>query len=164
MTPWKDEANRLRPAEPALRVLYETLGSELQRFVARKFGVPPEAAESLVYEAFVKVVDERPDDAKAWLIGAACRGAKAWLQRRGLALTDSPDDAREIENLLFYREAQALLPERAREALRLRFQERRTYDEIAAELDVAAHYAEKLVAKAVAKLRQAVRQSRKTVR
>jgi RNA polymerase sigma factor (sigma-70 family) len=160
MTPWKDEANRLRPAEPALRVLYETLGSDLQRFVTRKFGLPPEDAESLIHEAFVQFVAERPDDARAWLTGAACRGAKAWLQRRGLAVTDSPDDAREIENLLFCREAQALLTEHAREALRLRFQEGRTYEEIAAELDVAAYYAEKLVAKAVVKLRQAVRELR----
>ena len=160
MTPRKDEANRLRSGEPALRVLYETLGTDLQRFVTRKFGVPPEDAESLVHEAFVQFVTERPDDAKAWLTGTACRGAKAWLQRRGLAVTDSADDAREIENLLFYRKAQALLPERAREALRLRFQEGRTYEEIAAELDVAAYYAEKLVANAVAKLRQVIRELR----
>jgi RNA polymerase sigma factor (sigma-70 family) len=160
MTPWKDEPSRLRPAEPALRVLYETLGSDLQRFVARKFGVPPEAAESLVHEAFVQVVAERPDDAKAWLTGAACRGAKAWLQRRGLAVTDAPDDAREVENLLFCRDALASLPRSAREALRLRFQERLTYEEIAAELDVSAHYAMRLVSKAGEKLRQAIRASR----
>jgi RNA polymerase sigma factor (sigma-70 family) len=160
MTPWQDEANRLRAADPALRVLYETLGSDLQRFVARKFGVPPEEAGSLVHEAFIQFVAERPDDARAWLIGAACRGAKTWLQRHGLGVTDSPDDAREVENLLFCRDALASLPQRSREALRLRFQERLTYEEIAAELDVSAHYAMKLVSKAGEKLRQAIRESR----
>src|SRR5688500_17353354 len=158
MTPRKDEANRLRPAEPALRVLYETLGTDLQRFVKRKVGVPPEVAQSLVNEAFVDCVDERPDDAKAWLTGTVCRGAKAWLQRRGLADTDSADDAREQENLLFCRDALASLPRSAREALRLRFQERLTYEEIAAELDVSVYYAEKLVSKAGEKLRQAIRE------
>ena len=160
MTPWKDEASRLRIAEPALRVLYKTLGSDLQRLVTRKFCLPPEEAKSLIHEAFVQVVAERPDDARAWLIGAACRGAKAWLQRRGMGVTDSPDDARELENLLFCRDALASLPQRAREALRLRFQERLTYEEIAAELDVSAHYAMKLVSNAEEKLRQAIRQSR----
>jgi RNA polymerase sigma factor (sigma-70 family) len=162
MTERKDDATLLRPAETVDGALYETLGRTLQTILTLKFGLPLEVAESLVDETFATYYteDDRPSDANAWLIGAACRSAKTYLQRRGLALTDAPDDAREVENLLFHREALELLPERARQALSLRFRERRTYDEIAAEFDVAPYYAKQLVAKAVAKLRKVIRETR----
>jgi len=163
MTERKDDASLLRPAETVAGALYETLGGMLQSLLTRKFGLPPEVAEMLVLETFKNYCGEedgRPHDANAWLIGAACHSAKAYLQRRGLAITDTADDEREIENLLFHREALDALPKAAREALWLRFRLRRTYDEIAAELDVSSYYAEQLVAKAGAKLRKVIREMR----
>jgi len=49
------------------------------------FGLPPEIAESLIHETFTTYYteDDRPSDANAWLIGAACHSAKTYLQRRG---------------------------------------------------------------------------------
>lgn len=162
MTERKDDGSPLRPAETVAGALYETLSGDLQSMLTRKFGVSADVAELLVLEAFKSycTADDRPVDAHAWLIGTTCRSATEYLQRRGLSVSDTADDERELENLLFHREALDSLPKSAREALWLRFRLRRTYAEIAAELDVSTYYAEQLVAKAGAKLRKVVREMR----
>lgn len=113
----------LRPAEPAGVALYRAFGGMLQSFLTRKFGAGPRDIHHLLRREDPAGRNEGVADR------AACRNAKTYLQRRGLAVTDSPDDAREMENLLFCQNALASLPEPAREALRLRFLERRTYEE-----------------------------------
>lgn len=80
-----------------------------------------------------------------------CRGAKVYLQRRGL---DADDDPRAPKESVLVRAAVETLGERAREALRLRFDERMTYPEIAAELNISAFAAERIVATEMAKIRK----------
>lgn len=144
------------PAQAGTAPLYEALGGVLQRLLVQKFGVPLEAAESLVYEVFIVFygLEAPPRDAETWLTAAACTSARSYLQRHGLPAADvDRDDEREIVALLLHRDALTTLTRRAREALRLRFAERKTYAEIAEELGVSAYAAEHLVAKAFAKLR-----------
>lgn len=161
MTDPRSEFGPLRQSAEAEReTLYETLGGVLQRTLTRAFGLPPQDAESLVYETFIVYfgMDVPPHDFRAWLIAAACRSAKAHLVRRGLASgDDTTSQTRDAESFLLHREALDLLPARAREALRLRFAERRSYAEIAAELDVSVFAAERIVAKAAARLRSVMR-------
>ncbi|HEV7768349.1 MAG TPA: sigma factor-like helix-turn-helix DNA-binding protein [Thermoanaerobaculia bacterium] len=95
-----------------------------------------------------------PRDARAWLIAAASISAKTYLQRRGLpAGDDEADDTRVVLELLLQRDALQTLPALARDALRLRFAERKTYPEIGTELGISPYAAERIVAKAFMKLR-----------
>lgn len=150
----------LHPFASAEQVaLYESFGGFLQGLLVRQFQVPPEDAELLVCEAFcvyiqmgVPVTNQR-----AWLISATCSTANAWLQRRGLPQANNAEIAQTAGKLLSHREALALLPKRAREALRLRFDEKMDYPEIAAELGVSTFMAKHYVAKGVARLREVLR-------
>ena len=154
MTEANDERPTLRRFPEAIDERFcEELGGVLLRLLARKFGVPPDDAESLVEDAFVgyQGLHPRPPDAEAWLIAAVCRGAKVYLQRRGL---DAHGDPRAPQESVLGRAAVETLGERAREALRLRFDERMTYPEIAAELNISAFAAERIVAKEMAKIRK----------
>ena len=158
MTESKDERRPPRRlAEAKDERFCEALGGVLLRLLARKFAVPADDAESLVEEAFIgyQGLNPPPPDAEAWLIAAVCRGAKVYLQRRGL---DADDDPRAAKESVFVDAAVRTLPERAREALRLRFDERMTYPEIAAELNISAFAAERIVAKAIAKIRKLQRE------
>lgn len=149
-------------AEAEHAALYHALGDFLQGVLVRHFDVPQEDAELLVYEAFVCYFTRNLPfrDARTWLISAACSNANVWRARRGL-----PPGNREIEQnaarRLPYREAVAMLSEpRAREALRLRFEEKKDYPEIAAQLDVSTFTAKHIVARAVAELRGLLRRER----
>lgn len=158
MTDSKDERRPLRRF-PKMRDerFCEELGGVLLRLLARKFAVPPDDAESLVEEAFIgyKSLHLPPPDVEAWLIAAVCRGAKVYRQRRGL---DADDDPQVSKESIFVRAAMDTLGECAREALRLRFDERMSYAEIAAELNISAFAAERMVAQAVAKIRKLQRE------
>lgn len=116
-----------------------------------------EEAVSLVAEAFVVYygLETPPEDARACLTLMACTNAQTWLQRRGLPPGHEAEAARETSKS--YRDALELLPSRAREALRLRFSERKTYPQIAAELGVSTFAAEQIVAKAAVKMREVLR-------
>jgi DNA-directed RNA polymerase specialized sigma subunit len=123
-----------RSAEVAeLEELYRSIGSVLLRTLADMYGISREEAERIVGEVFMMYVStsEPGGDPASWIHLAV--HAEAARYRRSVAL--------------------AALPEDAREALRLRFQEKRTYPEIAAALGVTKRFAEKLVAKALAELR-----------
>lgn len=146
--------------EPEQEALYETLGGLLQRMVMRQFQVSPEDAQSLVRETFIvfSEMNVARSEAQEWLTGAVCSSAKAYMQRRGLvAPEDVTEREREIRRELAHRDALAMLPSQDREALRLRFEERKTYPEIAAELDVSVEAAQRIVARAAAKLRGRIR-------
>ncbi|HEU4886732.1 MAG TPA: sigma factor-like helix-turn-helix DNA-binding protein [Thermoanaerobaculia bacterium] len=150
-------------AEAEHEELYHTLGGFLQGLLVRQFDVPQEDAELLVYEAFVSYFTRNLPfrNARTWLIGAACSNANTWRARRGLPPENGTEIAQNAGKRLPHREAVAMLPEeRARKALRLRFEEKKDYPEIAAELGVSTFAAKRIVAKAVAELRGVLRRER----
>jgi RNA polymerase sigma factor (sigma-70 family) len=77
-----------------------------------------------------------PHDARTWLIASACENARVYVERHRLACRDGLET----------------LPALAREALRLRFAEGKSYPEIAEELGVSVDAAQRIVSKAAAKL------------
>jgi DNA-directed RNA polymerase specialized sigma24 family protein len=152
-----------RRSEAEEATLYETLGGVLQNLLTRKLGVSAEIAERLVYETFMVYygLDARPRDGEAWVIAAACRSAKTYLDRldapRATDVTDG--DERAVLDALRGRDALALLSESSRTALRMRFAEHKSYEEIASALDVSSRYAERIVTKALVKLRSVMRKT-----
>jgi DNA-directed RNA polymerase specialized sigma24 family protein len=139
--------------------LYQSLGGFLQGLLVRQFQVPPEDAELLVCEAFhvyyegkVPVPNERE-----WLFNAACGHAKNWLQSRGLLPANEEELARNAGTTFSHRVGREMLPERAQKALHLRFAEKKTYEQIAAELGVPQFLAQHIVTKAAANLRRLLR-------
>lgn len=158
MTTPKDGQDPTRHfAEAEQAALYETLGGFLQQLLTRAFELPEQVAAALVRETFYQALHAPAPDARAWLIAAACRSANDYRQNRGLPAANEEEIARHAATVLSYREAMESLPTRAREALRLRFEQKKTYPEIAEELGVSKHAAERIVAKAVARLREVLR-------
>jgi RNA polymerase sigma factor (sigma-70 family) len=150
-----------RSGEPEQATLYEALGGVLQRMVVRMFAVSQETAEALVRDTFHSYYQMKVarSDTQAWLTGMVCRNAKEYLQRRGVVVPgNGTEQEREIRSLLSDRDALAMLPSHARDALRLRFEKQKTYPEIAAELDVSVDTAQRLVRKAMAKLLKVIRE------
>ena len=147
------------------RPLYEALGGLLLRVITHRYEVPPEDAASVLDEAFLAyyAMQTPPRDARAWLIAAVCALGKAYRERQGGLRGEGggargeghgiEDDVRAVRDLVWYREALATLPRIAREALRLRVAEGKSYEEIAAILDLSADAAQRMVAKAAAKVR-----------
>jgi DNA-directed RNA polymerase specialized sigma24 family protein len=132
------EKFRQTPDEAETQLLWDTAGEMLLRLLKRKFGLPPDDARTLVEEAF-RVYYEltaRPRDATSWLIAAACTNAQRYLRRRGLAAGDAASDPQALAESLFDPAFLEALPERAREALRMRHPEGKSFAEIAEELGV----------------------------
>jgi RNA polymerase sigma factor (sigma-70 family) len=164
----RDEAERLYgvAAAEGIERLYDVLGGMLQRTVSDRFGIPAEDARSLVHDAFTAylISGVTVNDPEAWLIAAVCHSAMTY--RRAHASVDesvTPRDAtmeqiQSIRDVLFLQDAIATLPERAREAVRLRFSEKITNADIAAQLGVSEFYVQNAVKKAVLKLRKLQRQ------
>ena len=141
-------------ADHADRV-YREIGGRLLRVLVEDLGVPADDAEAVLTDAFIAYITTNVDvhDPQGWLTAAALTAGKAYLDSRalGAAIVSGANDPRTI------REALTFLPASAREALRLRLIERHSYAEIANALDVHVYYAQKLVAKAVASVRDHVR-------
>lgn len=147
--------------------LYEDLTPVLLGTLVRKFGVPHEDAETLLHDVFVAylTIGVTVSDPRTWLIAAACNSAKAWHRARARYATANTIEAEPLDHeaesmrdALFVRDALTELPERAREAVRLRFVEGLQYAEVATRMGTSVKYAEKLVSKAMAKLRRQYRE------
>jgi RNA polymerase sigma factor (sigma-70 family) len=145
-------------AEAEQAAFYETLSDFLRGLLMRAFEVPERDAEWLVRDTFSDYTLNKPaPDARAWLIGSACNKANDYRQRRGLAAANEALVARHAATALSSREAMEKLPRRAREALRLRFEEKKTYAEVAGELGISVYAAERFVAQALIRLRGVLR-------
>lgn len=150
MTEREHEAGLLRrhSGEWDVVQLYQEHRGVLLRLLVRRYGVPEEAAETIVYDTIMALPPQGVvSDVQAWLMAGACGKGEAYRSAHGLA--PAADDAHEL--------TLATLPDRAREALRLRFEEKLTYAEIAAELGLSVFAVERMVATAGAKLRQRLR-------
>jgi RNA polymerase sigma factor (sigma-70 family) len=136
-------------SDPAFEAIVERYRRALMRYVSRL--LPPERAEDVVQQAFVKAYEAMHRDAaelnlRPWLYRIAHNGAVNALRDRALGHAElderfdgveRPDQA--LERTLGLRDlvvAVQALPERQRNAILLRELEGRSYGEIAAALGV----------------------------
>jgi RNA polymerase sigma factor (sigma-70 family) len=144
-------------AEAEQAELYETLSVYLRDLLTRAFELPERDAEWLVRETFTDYGLNKPaPDARAWLKAVVCREANGYRQRRGLPPANEAEVERHAANLPI-RDALERLSTRARKALQLKHEAKKSYAEVAAELGIPEHAAERVVARALAKLRGLLR-------
>ena len=140
-------------AEPEIARVYQESRGLLLRLLERSYGVPAREAEALVYETIMALQAEGAvADPEAWLVAGVCAKGAAYQRTHGIA--ERPSLAIPAVDPAVVRDALALLSRRAREAVRLRYEERMTYPEIAAELEIPVYAAQRMVAKAVAQIRR----------
>lgn len=142
--------------------MYESLGGFLQRLLEQHFKIPPEKTVLLLTEAFNVYYSHMTEvaDAEPWLYAAACLGARKHLEGCGQSVGTEAADAHSMERFFVHRDATTTLTGTARAAIRMRFEERKSYTEIAEELGISHFAAEHLVKRAVKKLRGVVRGTR----
>jgi RNA polymerase sigma factor (sigma-70 family) len=155
-------------SDPAFEAIVERYRRALMRYVSRL--LPPERAEDVVQQAFVKAYEAMRRDAaelnlKPWLYRIAHNGALNALRDRALGHAElderidgveRPDQA--LERTLGLRElvvAVQALPERQRSAILLRELEGRSYEEIALALGVTDGAVRQLLNRARNSLRAA---------
>lgn len=157
MTRSNDDSAPVSFPEGEERPLYERVSGLLLNALTHRFHLPQREAEALLFETFTvyQGLERKPRDPVVWIIGAACRHAQGYLRVRGLPV---PVDCDTLEAALVQRAAIDTLPELARKALRLRYGDKRSFEEIAEELGVSTHAAKRLVAKAVTSLKALGRQ------
>ncbi len=135
--------------------LYREIWPSIELFLLDQFALSKMAMEAVLNEAFTSLMcvgDEVPD-VEGFLRSAARESAAQHVQLRGrLGTRNSDEDAVRFRRLLQTREALSRLGSNAREAVRLHFFENWSFEEIASELRVDVHAAERLVRKAVASL------------
>ena len=155
-------------SDPAFEAIVERYRRALMRYVSRL--LPPERAEDVVQQSFVKAYEAMHRDAaelnlRPWLYRIAHNGALNALRDRALrhAELDERIDGVERPDQAFERAAglrellvavQAL-PERQRDAILLRELEGRSYEEIAAALGVTDGAVRQLLNRARNSLRAA---------
>ena len=158
MQPPQDGSARSASAAAArVERLYEKCGSVLKQTLIQSFGVPPDVAEVMLHQAFGAAITRQLEDEEACVIAAVCRMGDTYRARKAFTPAIPPDasadELRTLRDVIFLRDAMNALPEPARVALSLRFEERRSYAEIAAELGVTTRYVKRLVLGALVKLR-----------
>ncbi|HEV7238335.1 MAG TPA: sigma factor-like helix-turn-helix DNA-binding protein [Thermoanaerobaculia bacterium] len=164
--PRNDAEGLQQPAEPGALVRGDdALGRILMGWVTRTYGMSDRDAAALLGEArfsFFTTARGLVQDERAWVIGGVVQLAETHqrIHRLPRKTEDVAAKVVRIRDIALTAEALAVLPENAREAIRLRYSERMSYAEIAEELGVAARYAEHLVMHGVAKLRALQRRQR----
>jgi RNA polymerase sigma factor (sigma-70 family) len=155
-------------SDPAFEAIVERYRRALMRYVSRL--LPPERADDVVQQAFVKAYEAMHRDAaelnlKPWLYRIAHNGALNALRDRALGHAqlderldgvERPDQV--LERSLGLRELVAAvqaLPERQRDAILLRELEGRSYEEIATALGVTDGAVRQLLNRARNSLRSA---------
>jgi RNA polymerase sigma factor (sigma-70 family) len=155
-------------SDPAFEAIVDRYRRALMRYVSCL--LPPERAEDVVQQAFVKAYEAMHRDAaelnlKPWLYRIAHNGALNALRDRALVHSELDDrvDGVERPDQVFERNlglrelvvAVQALPERQRDAILLRELEGRSYDEIAAALGVTDGAVRQLLHRARNSLRSA---------
>jgi DNA-directed RNA polymerase specialized sigma subunit, sigma24 homolog len=138
--------------------IYRRSGQALKRAVMLWYRCSPDEADVILKEA-LKATIAGPDAIdNEWFIGAGSREASTGNSPYAFEAGVPPDPAaEEVEALrakIFLRRATEALSKEAQEALRLRYHERCSYEEIAKQLDVTVRYAQRLVFGSLQKLRR----------
>ncbi len=137
--------------------LHQSLIRVLGGTLTRDYRLSAEEGNELIQQALLAYVQLTVPtaDPDAWLIAIVCSKAEE-LYRQRIGGSGAPDAAlatsraREVMGLVRGLEA---LPAVAQKALRLRFRDRWSFEDIAAELNVTVKYARHLVATSLKKLR-----------
>src|SRR5688500_15700719 len=124
-TPDETELHRSLAAE-GIELLYETFGGLLLRTMSDRFGVPADDADLLVHDVFIAYLTSGGvvTDTKGWLIATTCQSAMAWrkthpMPESGPSRNDATvEELNALREVLLLQEAIAMLPARAREAVR----------------------------------------------
>lgn len=155
--PRNDAEGLHQPAEPeGIARGSDALSRILMGWVTRTYGMADRDAVALleVAHSSYSTLHDLVQDGRAWVIGAVIQLAETHqrIHRLPGKTEDVAAEVVRIRDFTLTAEALAVLPENAREAVRMRFFEKKSYAEIAAELGVATYYAEHLVMQGVAKL------------
>ena len=136
---------------------HDALAAMLVRRLTNSFGIPAPDAEAIVVNARLCLLAAGgATDAEAWLVETVCEAARGYWRRTAPA-DASAGETETLREVIFTGRALEALPPQMREALRLRCHEGRAYEDIAQEMDIARPYAERLVARALAKMTRARR-------
>jgi hypothetical protein len=159
MTSRKDDPEALHlSVETEQAELYRSLAGLLQQLLTVHFKVPPEDVPTLVHQAFTLYYDRPMEcDARTWIVVSACTNAQRYLEMRGLAAGDGAAGTRAVKRFMAHRDTAATLPKAEREAVRLRFEERKSYLQIGEQLGISAFAAKHLVTQAVVTIRRVIR-------
>jgi RNA polymerase sigma factor (sigma-70 family) len=135
------------------------MGFVLEYVITKFFGIGKTEARSLADQVLISYVQHEASlsDVNAWMIASACVLARSYLERRGLTTGEEPKRERAAEQWLHEKEARDLLPARDRAVWRMRFEEGKTYAEIAAAFGVKVSTAKRMVSRAGTKLRALVK-------
>jgi DNA-directed RNA polymerase specialized sigma24 family protein len=152
------------PAGEAER-LWESMGGVLMRMMTRVFAIPKSTAPLLLEEVLHEYTrcsgSRRPADPRNWLIAASMTSARSWLRRHGLEAPMEEQDAAAAEDVrrdLCTQGALKALAPQARTAFLMRVRDRKSYEEMAAEMNVTVRFAQQIVAAAEAKLKELTRE------
>lgn len=153
----ESEGLRHSPEVDEIERLHQSLTRVLGGTLTRDYGLSVAEGNELIEQALCAYLQLTVStaDADAWLISIVCSKAEELYRQRGGG-AGAPDAAqassraREVLGLVRGLEA---LPADAQKAVRLRFRDRWSFEDIAAELNVTVKYARHLVAAALKKLR-----------
>jgi RNA polymerase sigma factor (sigma-70 family) len=151
-----------RPAESEdLEQLYGAVRGSVGALLVDR-GMPDAAIDAVLYDAFSEYtrLKESVENPVAWLTDAVFALAATYLRLRGLDAAPEPDDIARLADLVVTHATLAKLPERTGQVVRLRYFERKSFEQIAEELDITAGAAAVFMNKAIAMLEEFPRRYR----
>lgn len=152
MTPQSDEVGQ--PSRDDL-VPGAAVRDTLIQTVTRSFGIPDADAREIVRQACIALFHARLSiDPERWLCNVVCDLAREYWRSEPPA-DASPGEAITFREVNFTKRVLSTLSATAREALRLRYHEGRTLEEIAQALNVAPVAARRMIEKSLAKILRA---------
>jgi DNA-directed RNA polymerase specialized sigma24 family protein len=131
----------------------------IRRTAAQLIDIPPAVVETIVYDAYLQYERFRASvrNPRALLVKRILARAEAYRESRDLPPSGQPHPPvpPDLLDLIHMQTGAADMTENTRKALALLFDgNKRTYDEIALELDVTVEYVEKAVRNGVALIRK----------
>ena len=137
--------------------LYQSVGAVAAQLLQREYGLTDAVIHSIVADAFFGYTGAQQNfpDPESWLADAIFDRARRYIRLRGMdEHPDHEEDPAHVRTLVLTKAALRMLSPTARRALLLRYRERRSYEDIAADLGVTVRAAEKLVMNAESQLRR----------
>lgn len=144
--------------------IYDQYVPMLIGMAVARFHISESDAQALAHEIFLAYFLKADDvrDVRAWLVGAMCNASRQFLKKRMREaplpdeIVEEPDPRREdvtLPNQIAAREAIRCVTARCQLALRLRYIEGYTIQELAAELKTTPRYAQNLVSRCLQQAR-----------